>query len=102
MLSLILLLQHLIGAELPVLRTIEKPEEKRVFFEIGAKLPRDGEERGVLTADMEHAEALLAKHNYEQKHGVSLLRFHKDPLAGGFVAAGKIMHHKALWVGEWL
>lgn len=87
---------------MPVLKTIEKKEEKRVFFEIGAKPPREGEERGALTSEMEHAEALIAKHNFEQRNGVTLLRFHKDPLAGGMTGHGLTMAHHALWVGEWV
>lgn len=87
-------------------RTIEKPEEKRVFFEITPQKPREGDEPVALTHERETAEALIAKQAWEAKHpGLMLVQFHKDPMAGGLVphpdrADGGIMISYPMWVAE--
>lgn len=85
-------------------RTIEKPEEKRVFFEISPQKPREGDEPVALTYERETAEALIAKQTWEAKHpGLMLLHFHKDPMAGGSErhSGGGNMISYPMWVGEW-
>lgn len=63
---------------------IHKPEEKRIFIRVFPKQPREGDAPAYFeSAELELAEAMKAKYAAEQKYGVSLLNFHKDPMAGG-------------------
>lgn len=66
-----------------LLETIVKEEEKRVFFRIGGKQPRDGEPRETLLPEQAQAEAIMAKLAFEKKTGHKIHHFVYDPMAGG-------------------
>ncbi len=84
-------------------RTIEKPDENLVFFEVFAA-HREGQPRRELSQDEEQTEALIAKRNWESKHpDKQLVHFHEDPFAGGLVPhhqRRREMTAKAMWVGD--
>lgn len=76
---------------------IEKPEENRVIVMFFGSVPREGEQREGLDPEKETSAAGLWKQQYEARTGRMLLRWHKDPLAGGMRA--QVQPKGQIWKG---
>ena len=71
------------------------PYEKFVIFKVYQEKPQEGKPPRIYQRDadddgkedLEHAAVLQAKAQYERKTGRTLVRFRRDPLAGGMHAA---------------